>query len=280
MPRFAERWIENWENSIEKGGHLPTAYLFVGPEGSGRRETAARIAQKLLGRIQNHPDLIRIGPDKKNPKSDKRSIRIETIRDLIHRLSFKPFEGNRLVVILEEVELMTEEAANALLKTLEEPPDYLLFLLICSSVERLPPTIRSRCQRVSFQIEEGHIRGRLQESFSSWCEEITPLFDANQPPFSKVSKAAESIAHRSENLPSFFEILRGLWHDLVVYRETGEESSLLLPGAIEMIRRESRKRDPERLFNEIDFMGETERALEGNVNKMLALERLFVKLTS
>ena len=74
--------------------------------------------------------------------------------------------------------------------------------------------------------------------------------------------------------------MRGWWHDIAAYRETREENYLLLPETIDWIRRQADAREAERIFREVDLIEETERAIEGNVNKTLALERLFVKLTS
>jgi DNA polymerase-3 subunit delta' len=252
-------------------GRLPTAYLFYGPPGSGKREAGTEIARTLLGKIENHPDFMTLVPE-------KGAIRIEAIRDLIQRISLKPIAGNRLVVLIEEAEEMTESAANALLKTLEEPPAYLLFILLSAAPERLPTTIRSRCQKIPFQIGEEKIRDRMKENLTAWREEIVPLLDEKPLPFAKVSEMAEALASQSEKLPSLLELLRGWWHDIAAYRETRAEAFLLLPELADRTRRQADAREAERIFREIDLIEETERAIEGNVNKTLALERLFVKL--
>lgn len=226
-----------------------------------------------MGKTENHPDFIRIAPEKS-------SIRIESIRELIQRISLKPFQSDRIVVLIEGAEAMTDGAANALLKTLEEPPGYLLFILVSEAPESLPSTIRSRCQRVLFQIELESIKERTRSIFASWKEEIEGFLKTPSPPFSKISEFAELMAGQPERLPSLFELLRGWWHDIAAYRETREENYLLLPETIDWIRRQADSREAERIFREIDLIEETERAIEGNVNKTLALERLFVKLTS
>jgi DNA polymerase-3 subunit delta' len=91
-----------------------------------------------------HPDVLTITPE-------ERQIRIEEIRAIEEALSFRPFEGKKKVVIVDDADTMNQSAANALLKTLEEPPEDSLIILIASRPDRLPSTIRSRCSRIMFQ---------------------------------------------------------------------------------------------------------------------------------
>jgi len=250
---------------------LPSAYLFSGPLGSGKRTTAEEITKILLGRSEGHPDFLKIEPE-------KNSIKIEAIRNLIHRLSLKPFEKDRIVVWIDDADSLTEGASNALLKTLEEPAHYVLFLLLTTKPERVLPTIRSRCQRVNFQVAGDTLKTRLEELFQSWCEELAPVLRTEKPSFSAASHLAESVAAQTDRLPSLFDLLRTYWRDLAVWQKTSDAGALLLPSAQEMIRTKAQRRDIGTLFSDTDLILETERAIEGNVNKMLALERLFVKL--
>jgi len=140
--------------------HLPHAYLFVGPEGIGKKLTALTLAKTInceegkedccdtclscrkIGDA-NHPDVSVIGPE-------GQFIRIDKIRELQRSLSYRPFEGRKRVCILDGADQMKAEGANALLKTLEEPPPSTLLLLLASERERLLPTIVSRCQQLTF----------------------------------------------------------------------------------------------------------------------------------
>lgn len=267
----SESFAERWKNTYKTTGRLPSAYLFAGPVGSGRLGAALQIIKSLLGRTENHSGLIRIQPE-------KGSIKVETIRDLIRRLSLKPLEGDRIVILMEEAETMTLGAANSLLKTLEEPPSSVLFILLTAAPEVLPSTIRSRCQKVLFQMTEEKIKDRLGEIYPLWEKDILP-FLSSPPSFSRASQLAESIAkEHDEQIPSLFELLRSWWHDLAVYRQTGDNSHLLFSQALPSLKCEADRREVERIFEEFDLIQETEYALEGNVNKTLALERLFVKL--
>jgi DNA polymerase-3 subunit delta' len=125
------------------------AYLFHGPRGVGKREAALAFAAELLGdegRVTRlaHPDLYMV-----EPLGDQ--IRIDAVRELRHDLHLRPFEAGRRVYLILGADLMNEEAADALLKDLEEPPDYAVVVLVASELGRLPETIRSRCQHVPFR---------------------------------------------------------------------------------------------------------------------------------
>lgn len=143
-------------------GQVHHAYLFYGKEGVGKRTTAHALAAALnclspqdgnaCGRCQaclavaggTHPDLYEINPQSKN-------IKIEQIRELQTALNFKRWQGNYKVAVIDEADLMTEEAANSLLKMLEEPSDRTCFVLLTSRPQSLLPTIWSRCQKFSFR---------------------------------------------------------------------------------------------------------------------------------
>ncbi|MFC1534639.1 DNA polymerase III subunit delta' [Thermodesulfobacteriota bacterium] len=144
------------------GKKIPHAYLFTGISGVGKKTTAIAFAQSincyepidnegcgqcLLCRRMingNFPDLIFIEPDGQN-------IKIEQIRDLNRSLNFKPVVGKYRVTIINQAELMTEEAANAFLKTLEEPPPGNILILKVIEPLDLLSTIVSRCQKIPFR---------------------------------------------------------------------------------------------------------------------------------
>jgi DNA polymerase III subunit delta' len=124
------------------------AYLFHGPPGVGKQKTALAFAAHLLGdrgRVERraHPDLYLL-----EPLGDQ--IRIDEIRRLRRDLHMRPFEADRRVYLLVSAHLLNDEAADALLKDLEEPPPYAVMILLADELGPLPETIRSRCQLVPF----------------------------------------------------------------------------------------------------------------------------------
>jgi DNA polymerase III subunit delta' len=136
------------------------AYLFHGPPGVGKRPTALAFAGELIGdraRVERraHPDLYVV-----DPVGDQ--IRIDDVRELRRDLHMRPFEADRRVYILHAAETLNEDAADALLKDLEEPPLYAVIVLVADDLGPLPDTIRSRCQLVPFtRLSERAIREEI-----------------------------------------------------------------------------------------------------------------------
>src|SRR5207245_1732797 len=143
-------------------GLLPdrTFLLLIDPDESAARAGAVAFAAELLGeraRVErgSHPDLYRL-----EPLGDQ--IRIDAIRELRRDLHMRPFEAERRVYLILSAELMNEDAADALLKDLEEPPLYAVIVLVADDLGPLPETIRSRCQLVPFtRLSERAIREEI-----------------------------------------------------------------------------------------------------------------------
>jgi len=140
---------------------LAHAYLFHGPAGVGKRPLAKAFAAELLGdaeRVERgtHPDLYVL-----EPLGDQ--IRIDAIRELRHDLHMRPFEADRRVYLIFGAHAMNEEAADALLKDLEEPPSYSVIVLVADELGSLPETIRSRCQPIPFRrLSEKTVRAAIE----------------------------------------------------------------------------------------------------------------------
>jgi len=137
------------------------AYLFHGPAGVGKRLTALAFASELLGgdpRVERrtHPDLYVL-----EPLGDQ--IRIDAVREMRRDLHMRPFETDRRVYLLFGAHLLNDEAADALLKDLEEPPPYAVIVLVADEVGSLAETIRSRCQAIPFRrLSERAVREEVQ----------------------------------------------------------------------------------------------------------------------
>lgn len=161
------------ENAI-RSDKIAHAYLFAGPRGTGKTSTA-KIFAKALNCVQGptlHPCNtcsscvgITDGSSMDVVEVDAASNRgIDEIRDLRETVKFAPVEGKYKVYIIDEVHMLTTEAFNALLKTLEEPPSHVVFILATTEPHKIPATIHSRCQRYDFRrITQGDLLVRLQE---------------------------------------------------------------------------------------------------------------------
>ncbi len=178
-----ERAISFLKKALDSN-RLAHAYLFVGPEGVGRETTALSFFGRLV--CENkifcesclpcrkfkkglHPDVEILTPQGK-------SIKIEQIRALEAKLYFKPLEYEKRLILIPQAEAMTREAANALLKSLEEPPPYTLFVLLSQTTEALLPTIVSRCQIVRFKpLSFQVLKGLLEKRFEKLPEEAEGL---------------------------------------------------------------------------------------------------------
>jgi DNA polymerase-3 subunit delta' len=164
------------------GESLPPSLLFAGPAGIGKYLTALSVAQALnctnregLGlratgsidacgtcaacsRIARgvHPDVLFVTP------GDNGSIKIDQVRDVVDRAQYRPFEGRRRVVIIDEADALVSAAQNALLKTLEEPTPSSVFILVTARPDMLLPTVLSRCPQLRFRpLSAGDIAAAL-----------------------------------------------------------------------------------------------------------------------
>ena len=146
--------------AIVDSGRVVHSYIFTGPEGVGKKTISDFFAKMLLCTDQdkpcnqckscrqfesgNQPDLIRL-------KSEKGVIRVDAIRDLRKDIGIKPYQGSRKVYIIEDGETMNQHAQNAFLKTLEEPPEHAVIMILANNLTGLFPTIISRCQQIRCQ---------------------------------------------------------------------------------------------------------------------------------
>ncbi|WP_422061187.1 DNA polymerase III subunit delta' [Sphingopyxis sp.] len=183
-------FLEAW-----RGGRLHHAWLLAGPQGMGKASFAARVARFLAthgrageghamslddpgdaaaGKLVdagNHPEIIHMARQLKDKSKDlARNITIDQVRGMIRRQHLSLSLGEWRVIVIDAVDDLETDGANALLKTLEEPPAKTLFLLISHSPGRLLPTIRSRCRTLRFQPVD-------RDVMTSWLHDIRSMLD-------------------------------------------------------------------------------------------------------
>ena len=150
---WLQHFVDAWQDRV-RHGRVPHAVLLAGPAGVGKRAAARWVAARTLGihekALPQHPEDVPEHADLRwvRPLEDKQSIGIEQIRELVGELNLTSYEGGGKVAVIEPANLLTDSAANSLLKTLEEPPGDTLLVLVADRVGRLPATIFSRCQRI------------------------------------------------------------------------------------------------------------------------------------
>ncbi len=276
------------------------AYLFVGADGVGKRTTAIAFAKGLNCRssysdgcdrcdscrkIENgtHPDVELI-----SPREGGLTISIDQIRKLQRRVSYKPLEGNWKVYIIDDAASATEEAANCLLKTLEEPPPQVILILITKNIYRLLSTVRSRCQLILFrQIPRNLIEKILRDQYQ------VPPDEARSLAWLSSGSIGQAVYYLERKTPEFEERLReiferggSLLEDYGSLFQFSAEISRDRESALELLN--FLLGDLGRKFVEnpsilkqkkIEIVMETLDLINRNVNVNLAIDGMLLKLT-
>jgi DNA polymerase III delta' subunit len=268
------------------GGRLAHAYAFVGPTGSGRMTAARAFAQALLcetgqacGRCRGcelvvrgqHPDLHVIAPTppESNPKG-ARTIRIGAVRELERQAALRPVLSGRRVFVLDEADRMTEDAPQAFLKFLEEPPSDTVVILVLSGVRVLPATVISRCQIVRFGARDGDQAGAA-------VGEALALLEAAR------AEGVPALFRRTDRLDrDRTEVLiDGCWllcRDLLLIRASATATLLSDPDRAEALAAEARHWTDDALVAVIEACRAAREALIHNVTLRLTVETVMTRL--
>lgn len=308
-----------------RSGRVSHAYLFVGPSGVGRLTAARAFAQALLcteggddacGRCPAcrkvgagaHPDLRVISAGRSESGTERRAVGIDQIRELKREAAYGPYEGPRKVFVVEDAEAMRAEAANSLLKIVEEPPAGIVIILISESTTALLPTLVSRSQFVRFSfVPAPEIARALTERAGVPADRAAFLAAisggrvgdalaaaaAGEAPFDRRAEvlrtlevvergdavqrldAAEAVAKQKDEIERWLDIAL-LWvRDVVVWQETQDAAQLANVDARAEVVAWASRTSPAGLRRTAAAIEEAKANLRRNLNPRLVLETLF-----
>jgi DNA polymerase-3 subunit delta' len=183
-----------------------------GFDACGKCASCARIERGV------HPDVLIVEP------GDSGAIKIEQIRDVIERAAYRPFEGRRRVVIIDDADTIVSGAQNALLKTLEEPPPASVFILLTSRADLLLPTVRSRCIRLTFASGAGI---EIDEDAREVAERVLAQTAAAGDPARRLESAKDLVGNGDrEQVAGHLRAMAALLRDVEVVA-TGADHAVL-----------------------------------------------------
>lgn len=314
-----ERIIEVLRRSL-RTGKTAHSYLFEGISGIGRRKTALALIQAVFCSASaddacgvcpscrkvaggNHGDIHLI-----EPQPDKRDIVIEQLRGLQRELALRPYEAPRKACIIEPAERMNVNAANSLLKTLEEPPGNALIILLCENAGMLLPTIRSRCQLIRFSgLSPEHVQtilerngysaenaamiaalsnGSVEQALGQDDQALAARRDALLDRLAQldinriatVFDASEQLSGNREETIMLLDMLISFFRDAVLL--ASGSTAILNAASRSAIEALASRYSIPRTLQLLECICDTRRTVQRNANAKLALDRLFMHIAA
>lgn len=303
--KFAKKYFIN---AINKN-RLNHAYIFEGIEGVGKKLFADELCKILLdtNNLEYSPDYFFVSCD------DKKSIKIENIRNLQKDIIVKPHKKYKIYVI-EEAQNLTEQAQNALLKTLEEPPSYVLFILLTTNKESILPTIKSRCEIVKFSFvsdydminylksftfddekiklavsfAKGSVKKALEflkedsyskesfENLRSFSKEIIDVLFKKD--LFEISCLVDEISKHKENIFEVLDVFCSYFVDCMVLAENINKDNIKNLDKLVFIKNINKKISYSQTTKIIDIIELTKKKLKSNCNFNITLSNMFFKI--
>ena len=295
------------------------AYLFDGPDGIGKRLVALALARALLCQTgqgcgicppcrkvdhNNHPDIHLLD-------ADGTTIKIDQVRALQREMALRPLEGLFRICLIDGAEHFNPAAANALLKTLEEPQPYTVIILLSSKPEALLTTIRSRCQRLPFQrlpkqrlteilsdrldldeteaavlsaLSDGSFKKALGQNKELYLEKrrdlLRDLLALSSGSSIPMFKLAETLAADKEQLTDILEIFQAYCRDLLLLKHGRPENELVNLDMKESLYRQLKKETTITLLQKLKALDAGRYYLQRNVNRQLAMEIMLMRMNA
>jgi DNA polymerase III subunit delta' len=296
------------------------AYLFEGLEGLGKREAALEFAKSICCQEQktkycgkcsscikitnnNHPDI-------KWFEGTSSSIKIEDVRNIKRSIQMKPYLGDKSIYIICNAEKMTIQAQNALLKTLEEPPEHVVIILLVSNVQSVLPTIKSRCQILKFQqaalkeiqrylvekmglpVEKANVITAFSNGIIGKAKQILEndafirrretvleltnfLFIENT---FQILNRADYFNEEKDFIEEMLDLLMSWYRDILIYQNTHNTKLLMNTDKEEMILLQSNKLSIQKVKHIIEIIENAKNNLKHNVNYSLNLEVMLINI--
>lgn len=327
MSRFVdivgqEQLKEHLENAIRLN-KVSHAYIINGERNAGKEFIAKTFAMALQCEDRqdvepceechsckqalsgNHPDIIFINHEKPG------TIGVEDIRTQINGdVAIKPYSGSKKIYIMNEGEKMTVQAQNALLKTLEEPPEYAVILILTTNVDSLLPTILSRCVVLNMKsVRDAQIKKFLMdtmeipdykadicaafargnvgkarllaksEEFDKVKEEaVTLLKYINEMELNEIVAAIKKINEYKFDVNDYMDILSIWYRDVLLFKATHDANNLIFREEIQYIRKVADRSTYEGIEKIIDALEKSKQRLSANVNFDLTMELLLLTI--
>ena len=310
-----KRLVGMFDNILEEG-RLVNSYLLKGPKGIGKKNFALYMAAKILceenkacGKCfscrkienNNHPDLILFS------KGDD-TILVKDIEDIIERINVKPYEGDKKVVIIENIENMRIEAQNKFLKTLEEPSDDTIIILTANHLNTVLETIISRCQLFTLQRAENEEIERylMQKGVNSYRakaisklsdgilgnalkylnKDYTELREQTIDIATKIHKLdgfellelANFFVDNKERIVDILDIMAYWFRDVLMYKLMLNRDALINEDYSDIIINESKLLSLNKIYKIIDNISEAKRKLNFNSNFQLTFEAMLLNI--
>ncbi len=295
------------------------AYLFEGADGIGKRLMALAFARVLLcerhngcgechacRKVDNN-----IHPDVHILETLEATIKIDQVRELQQQLILKPLEGQYKFCLIENAEKFTTNAANALLKTLEEPQPDTVIILLSGQPEKLLTTIRSRCQRLPFRrLPKNQIEAVLSNRLELDATQIAILAALSEGSFKKALGTkqsiylekrreliqtlsglsagsniptltfAEELAADKDDLEDYLDIFQAFFRDIMLLQYGRPDTDLVNLDLQELLHREAAKHSEQSLQIKLDQLNKARHHLQRNVNRQLALEVMLLNIAA
>lgn len=314
--------ILKYISSAVENNRVSHAYILNGERGSGKKMLANLFAMTLLcetgdnepcGKCHsckqaesgNHPDIIRVTHEKPN------SIGVDDIRTQVNNtVDIKPYQGPYKVYIIPQADMMTPQAQNAILKTIEEPPSYAVFLLLTENAETLLPTINSRCVMLKLRnIKDTLIKKYLMENleipdykadmctafaqgnmgraimlansdhFNEIREEAVQLLKhINEMELNEIVAAVKNISVYKLEITDYLDIIMIWYRDVLLYKATKEIDKVVFKDQLQSIKEQARKSSYEGIELILESLEKAKARLKANVNFDLVMELLFLTI--